>query len=276
MRISDTFLDCVIYLYRDPSSAGEGVSAGGSGFLINVQSEAHPEYGYPYAVTNRHVIQDARSRVIRFNTSVGGTEIMETQLEDWTCADADDLAVTRLPFDDQRKQYHIGSDVFMTKAELDNVKIGPGDEAFMVGRFIGHDGKQTNTPAIRFGNISMQPTLVKSESGAEHESFLVEMRSASGYSGSPVFAYINPAEAPFRRLNHEQIRRYGPWLLGVDWGHLNAWSEVSLKNTNERHPDGWAVNANTGMACVSPAWRLVKLLDREELRSERRRLDKKA
>jgi len=60
----------------------------------------------------------------------------------------------------------------------------------MVGRFIGHDGHQRNTPAVRFGNIAMMPDeKIKAADGTEQEGFLVELRSVPGCSGSAVYIY---------------------------------------------------------------------------------------
>jgi hypothetical protein len=36
-------------------------------------------------------------------------------------------------------------------------RIFPGDEVFLYGRLVTHDGQQRNKPVVRFGNISMFP-----------------------------------------------------------------------------------------------------------------------
>ena len=60
----------------------------------------------------------------------------------------------------------------------------------MVGRFVSHEGKQQNSPAVRFGNIAMmQKEKIIDERGVAQESFLVEIRSLPGYSGSAVLIY---------------------------------------------------------------------------------------
>jgi hypothetical protein len=76
---------------------------------------------------------------------------------------------------------------------LQGLGVGPGDEVFMVGRFVSREGKEKNTPAVRFGSLAMVPRESFGEeqvSSGEH--FLVNCRSIFGYSGSPVFVFIDP------------------------------------------------------------------------------------
>src|SRR5437870_9985694 len=57
-RIHEQFLDIAIYLYLNERAARTGLAAGGSGFLVWVESETYPELRHYYAVTNQHVIED--------------------------------------------------------------------------------------------------------------------------------------------------------------------------------------------------------------------------
>ena len=59
--------------------------------------------------------------------------------------------------------------------------------------FGGIDGGQKNTPSARFGNMSMMPEKpIRRADGILQESYLLEMRSINGYSGSPAFVHIPP------------------------------------------------------------------------------------
>jgi hypothetical protein len=117
---------------------------------------------------------------------------------------------------------------------------------------------------VRFGNLAMMPwEPIKNElSGIEQESFLVEARSLSGFSGSPVYVY-----------NHLSIDEDGTftleisdrcYLLGVDWCHLSG-TEPVRDQAGERLADGSFVRQNSGMMGVIPAWKLVELLNTEEV-----------
>src|SRR5271170_5484166 len=74
-----------------------------------------------------------------------------------------------------------------------DLEIGPGEDVFMVGRFIDHDGKDANIPSVRFGNISTLPQPIEQPSGStNNKSFILDLHSRTGYSGSPVFVYRTP------------------------------------------------------------------------------------
>jgi hypothetical protein len=152
--------------------------------------------------------------------------------------------------------------MFITADSMKEADIGPGDEVFMLGRFIKHDGKLTNTPSVRFGNLSMTAAPIEHPTLGTQESFAVEMRSLGGYSGSPVFVYPSPWN-----MNSGNVQLGGSrlFLLGVDWGHIVDHLEVREKivvteqaAATER-PVSY-VAANTGMNGVVPAWKLAKML----------------
>lgn len=277
-RISNTILDCTIYLYPSKGAAEEGEHAGGSGFLVGIRSKV--EGGYIYAVTNSHVIREGNSPVIRLNTIEGIRDVLQVEMHDWHHhPNGDDLAVCNIGglLSGRFKFKHIPVDLFVTGDIISQEDIGPGDEVFMVGRFISHEGKQRNIPTLRFGNISMMPLEpIKHPRGHLQESFLVETRSLSGYSGSPVFVHILPFS---KRPGVEGwSTEKGPWLLGVDWGHIRFYEKVLEKNGDEYGNDvpvqeGWRVQTNSGMTGVVPAWRLSELLNTEPLREARERAD---
>jgi hypothetical protein len=152
----------------------------------------------------------------------------------------------------------------------------------MVDRFIGHDGKQSNLPTARFGNISrMDGEPIEDKYGIRQDSFLVDIRSISGYSGSPVFVYINQTLArppPFIAPPSHPYRQglHGPWLMGVDWCHLKTFGPVlerdQLGEPQQSRPRRY-VELNSGIAGVIPAWKIQEVLDLPELARKRRELD---
>jgi hypothetical protein len=204
-------------------------------------------------------VESAQARTIRINTHNGTADSIETELSDWTISGTDDLAVLRLPLDHAKHKFSfVAEEQFLTEQDLDDYLIGPGDEAVLLGRFVNHEGSQRNTPSARFGNISMMPgEPVAHPDGYPQVSFLTEIHSIGGYSGSPVVTYIPPEELPYRRSPKRGCR---PWLLGVDWGHMDDWYKVRLPDRVTEHSGGLGVKHNTGMAYVVPAWRLRTLL----------------
>ena len=82
--INPTYLDCVIYIYKNKRDAKDGIAAGGSGFLVSIPFEINHDLSALYAVTNNHVINNCPETVaIRLNTRDGKTDIIETAPSDW-------------------------------------------------------------------------------------------------------------------------------------------------------------------------------------------------
>jgi hypothetical protein len=267
-RINDQLLESVIYIYPSEESAKNGQAIGGTGFLVGVPSEKYKENIFIYAITNSHVIEKAApTPVIRFNTQQGDTLIILSNLDDWSHhSSGDDLAIIPLRIDATKLKYrYISTNMFLTKQIIQKYDLGPGDDVFMIGRFIEVDGKQCNTPAARFGNISMMPSeKIKKENGYEQESFLIEMRSLSGFSGSPVFVHMSVhAQRPTDR-GIVISRESGPWLLGVDWGHIPIYERVKPKDKSTKDLKEYLIRLNSGQTAVVPAWKLYELLHQEE------------
>jgi len=257
---------------------------GGTGFLVGIRSPRMPFNAYIYAVTNAHLApqQDSGDSVYaRFNRFDGTFEIIELHEGKWhRHPDADDIAICELGLNLERvNQTYVSESMFLTEKLFIDNGIGPGDDVFMIGRFQTIEGKDQNTPTARFGNISqLFAREVKNSFGLNQLSFIVEMRSLSGYSGSPVFAYLMPF---YKRDAHPTTEQpnppavnllpngVGPWLIGVDWGHLNRFQEVLDQDRKTPEvPPRW-VKENSGMSMVVPIDRLTDLLQKEELRQHR-------
>ncbi|MCI0338547.1 MAG: serine protease [Acidobacteria bacterium] len=293
--IPKQFLDCSVYLYNSEQAAKDGESFGGSGFLVHILSE-HEGMVHLYAVTNKHVI-DQGFQVLRLNTAEGSTGTITSQRDSWRDhPDGYDVSVLPVEMEGERfRWFSVGIAKFITREIITDYQIGPGDDAFLIGRLVTPWGQQRNIPAVRFGNISMMADpneLVRGYSGMEQESFFVDCRSLSGFSGSPVFAlttrayfadehYPNDLMPEPHRPNEEGIGltitpvategTFGPWLLGIDWGHLPLWKSVYEKD--ETTPTDYKVEQNTGIACVLPAWHILDLLNERELVIQRKRND---
>ena len=184
----------------------------------------------------------------------------------WCIHGEHDLAVHALPVNLLTHQYSIALlslDMLVTRSQVLSSQIGPGDDLFYVGRFMDHAGKFKNMPSVRFGSISMlpddnEPIDVRTDKrNRQQVGFLVEARSRSGYSGSPVFMYYgkHSEEHGIVIMDVKNIR-----LLGVDWGHLPE--RVQLKD-----PDGYFdgakrfVEVHAGMMGVVPAWFLREFIE---------------
>ncbi len=123
-----------------------------------------------------------------------GTYIVHIPPDQWETAPPDDFAIAVLSLPPQVAPFELSLDTLaLTHEEAMTLNVGPGDEAYMVGRFITHGGRVTNNPIARFGSIPLMPNpdeLVRDGRGNDVEAYLIEMRSHAGFSGSAVFLLI--------------------------------------------------------------------------------------
>jgi hypothetical protein len=273
-RLPDQVLDSVIYLYQSAADAEAGEAVGGTGFLVGVPTTLGENLYFIYAVTVSHVINEGQSPVIRLNTKDGDKDVIDVSASDWVHhQDGDDLAVCGLELGTEKYQWAFAEPaMFLTPNIVAEHNIGPGDEVFMAGRFVTHEGRQRNTPTARFGNISMLPAepIAHPSRGIDQESFLVEMRSLAGFSGSPVF--VNVERNKPRGIRNGSVfhaTRNETWLLGIDWAHFPIYENVKERNRRDDVPEGWVVESNSGQMAVVPAWRSQDLLNQQELAEKR-------
>ncbi len=297
-RIADFIADSAIYLYGSERAAKGGQNAGGSGFLVNVPSV--PGMGHIYAVTNRHLVdgsQDGQFWTIRLTRKAGGIDCIVTQKDDWLLhEDGDDVAILRLGLKDGLKWWAVPTEMFLDKEGVEAYGIGYGDDVFLVGRLISQSGVEKNTPVARFGTIALgaDPDEPIQYREREQEAFLVECHSISGFSGSPVFVMTDRllvGERLQKVLGWEKKKspvkesppnpsgmtvtltsrdgRIGPYLLGIDFGHIPLRSPVYDK---KRKTD-FEVQTNTGIAGVVPVWKITELLMTPKLVEERAQED---
>jgi hypothetical protein len=278
--VPDEILDTIAYLYPSEEAAREGHRFGGSAFIVSIPSEVHPDLVFAYVVTNTHVIAGGAT-VLRVNGREGGVQIIHSTADFWIShPDGDDISVLSIRFEYETAKVRAipEKEYFLTKERLGHYMIGIGDETVMPGRFIGHGGKERNLPTARFGQISMLPLEpIRTGIGTLQEVFLVECRSLPGYSGSPVF--VSPL--PLSAIRHELGRSLPhAMLLGIDMGVLK--DERQVLNREELRKGrriaidkNWAVEANTGMSCVIPAWKIREVLYCDEVARMRKEMDGK-
>jgi len=230
--------------------------------------------GHHYGVTNYHVAKARGYSCIRVNT-LNGPDVFEFGPEDWIHDPGkDDIAV--IPLVTQQGGLivtWIGQNYLLHEKAVEEEAIGPGDDIFMVGRFVDLDNKETNKPALRFGNISTFPIKVEqSATGYPGLSYCIDMHSRTGYSGSPVFVYRTLGStlqwAAGRQINAASSLLC---LLGIHWGQFpeklkikreigRLSEEVSTEGESYEYIVGMS-----GMTLVIPAWRITELLNRDDL-----------
>jgi hypothetical protein len=265
-RVPDKFAHSVGFLYPTVADAENNTKRGGSCFMIGriVKDEPHPHGGnsyFIYAVTNFHVAWTAGAPVLRLNRRDGRKHIIKLVQGDWIPhPNGDDLAIAflsdrinNLDSVDRALDHltFVEESKILTEEAARRCALGPGDDVFMIGRFLNHQGTDDKIlPALRFGNISVMPEPIwNSVINADQLSFAVEMRSRTGFSGSLVATYRTPMNSVFT-VPAEQNTFL--WILGVNWGYITE------KGTGE----------NTWLNGVIPAWKILELLEVPALRDK--------
>jgi hypothetical protein len=168
----------------------------------------------------------------------------------------DDVAAVRLGFEHPYSVPQVSTQAFVTQDLIEEYGVRPGMESFMMGRLIGRDGRQQTNPTVRFGHLAMMPEDVIRKDGLKQESFLVDLTSLSGNSGSPVFIYEDSNHFP----GDTSSRFFGVRLLGINWGFYRRKERVLTGDeANPRETDYW-IDDNSGFACVIPCWKISELL----------------
>jgi hypothetical protein len=298
-RIDDKLLTSVFYLYPSVDAAEKNEKSGGTGFFVSVPSETKAHVSFIYGVSNAHVVQDPNdpAPIIRSSVSlrpganpsslrpgtsptpIGTRKITKRSPEEWRRHPdpAVDLVIVQLGVSIEHMEtmgglpslpYSIPSSLLLSHDVINAFDIGPGDDVYMVGRSIHHDGRALNQPTVRTGIISLMPDMIDvDEGGPPEEAFLIEMRSLGGYSGSPVL-WTLPAGATARRQSAPITMKAGPWLLGIDCIRYSLREPVY----DESDMKSGYVKTNSGLSMVIPAWKLQELLYLPEVINERESL----
>lgn len=257
-------------LYPTRELAEVGGAGGGTGAWVGIEAE-EPDAFYLYAVTCRHVQQDSLLYG-RVNVAGGGFVVLE--LDNWVQhPHGYDVVVcsVELPDEPTLDIGVISTENILTEELIAKLKIDAGDDVFMVGRFKGVNERLANVPTMRFGNIStMERIQIRTEEAGDQPSFLVEMRSLPGYSGSPVFVY------KYGGVKTEDNSKWwsqrfgfeGGWLLGIDYCHIKDTYKVDNDDIGKPEPH-LSVTGNSGMAGVIPADLILDILNCETFKRER-------
>ncbi|XSG81070.1 MAG: trypsin-like peptidase domain-containing protein [Methyloligella sp. ZOD6] len=298
--IPKNIIESVFYLYSTANDASEGLNPVGTGFVVEVQNE----FGLPrhhYAVTNWHVACQCGS-VIRLPSGTGDPSVIDLGPDQWEFIPGKyDIAVTPLNLTEQQEQAisSVSTGAFVRSPETNPFVVG--DDVFMLGLFVDHAGVSKNVPSARFGNISMLPDRaapVKQPTGFKGESYVVDMHSRTGYSGSPVFAYRTfagdlrgrswgyPFDIIIFNREHvgepEKTLQEGgricvtpPFnLLGIHWGQFPEQWKVERGNAkSNRVPVADYVQGMSGMSVVIPSWCILEVLDLPKLKNQRAAAD---
>jgi hypothetical protein len=281
-------LRTVFFLYPTEADAIAGTNSGGTGFLVAVPSKRWPtQVQHVHGITNYHVAvfnEEGRpSPVLRIARTNSPPQIVNLDPSNWffkpkSC----DLAVTPpLLFDRTGIAFLDMQSFFLNEAEEKQIEVGPADDVFMIGRFVDYDGIETNSPALRFGHISIMDAKIKQHTGFFGRSIVVDMHSRSGFSGSPVFVYRTLGSYFLESQPGSILTGAGHTLklLGMHWGQFpESWELKDKPQQSLRHQaalitEGKYVEGLSGMTCVIPASQIIDVFNAPDLVQMREQLE---
>ena len=283
-RIKPAMAKCVFFLFEH-RQVGPGFDGpNGSGFFVAKMSDTlHGPFIHYYAVSNKHVVNP--SSTVRVATLDGGVHFIERDVSEWVYSNTDDLAAIDLT--DDVNDDSLGIDVtavsealFVTRQSLPHYAC-LGDQTIMLGLFADHDGgSDINLPVARFGNLAAVPDdrvpvqLYKGDA-FNRPAFLNDMRSRTGFSGSPVWTWHNPYDdlsqdpGNERHLNSPFRPRSSLTLIGVHRGQFWEQARIVQDIATAPYSKDSAVNLPSSMTVIVPSWQISTLLNKPELAVQR-------
>ena len=274
-------LKAVFFLYPDQASAKAGVKAGGTGFIVGVPLKDFPDLMTTHAVTNYHVAVSNKDGpscpTVRINSRVGEPAIFDFDPSEWVFAPGGpDVAISPpLGLDQHLHDYMVFDPRgwFLTPQEEKDDEIGPGEDVFMIGRFVDYDGIDTNEPAARFGHISMMDARIEQSTGYRGRSIVLDMHSRSGFSGSPVIVYRTLGSHFLEHKPNSLLMGAGHYIKMLGMHYAQFPEEWELRQKSPKDPimqaavkaDSHYIQGLSGMTCVVPSADIGKILYSEEV-----------
>jgi hypothetical protein len=120
-----------------------------------------------------------------------------------------------------------------------------GDEIYILGLHVNEQNTGNNDPRARFGYLSGWNVRAQQGNGHEGNVLIGDVRSRSGFSGSPVFAFRPHESDPTASKQH---------LIGI---HSDQFPErIQVTGT----ADTFMANISSGMTIMVPSWKLRSFL----------------
>jgi hypothetical protein len=253
----------VIFLFTET-----GEKPIGTAFLIGYPSPRSPGMVVPMVVTAKHVIGDQQKIAGRYTGSQGKPAMVLYDLGDlrsrgdlWEHTDDGvDMLVFRTDVYKGTEMEAVPLEFIASKEDFLKDEIKATDPVVFPFLLAGFMGSSRNYPVMRNGSIALipdEPVPLRYPVGSrmiktEQEVILIDAASIHGASGSPVFL------GPGLRVRSYGVSPKGaPWLIGVMHGFY-------------KDP---VTKENSGIAIVFPSWRLLEILQREDVKDRVLRLE---
>ncbi len=279
--------ECVVFLGFEDNSPGKGgIDCVGTGFFVT-----YKEGGY--LVTAKHVakpLEDAPF-LLRINKTDGTSENYPVDKVKWYYHTDSNIDVAVIPcyIGQGRKNNRIYEVTYFAESGIvrdsyiDQGYVGIGDQCYTIGLFRFHSGKERNLPVVHTGNIALLPSEEKipvidwddpTEQSIRYiEAYLVQTPSLPGLSGSPVLVRLTidiPIEVP-----KDCILKEGEYIrTRLSTTHvklLGIWHGAWKRPPSELWGIGQNVTVPVGMGIVTPAEKIIEVLEMDELVEKRKK-----
>lgn len=286
MRVPDEILKCVVFIGKK-TPAGD-IHYGGTGFLVLLRVvEDGRTFYFNHLVTAKHVAEQISGDVFYLRMNGKNNEAATDVPLNWepnreviwyehpTDPIAADVAITPIQVQPVHDAMAIPDQMIVSDEKRKELGIGVGDEVFAVGLFSYLKGKSRSVPIVRVGNIAMFPNeqvRVETKAGktVKVDGFLIEARSISALSGSPVLARRTAEIHGLFKWGTNQTEPVGAtaatlYLIGLVCAH---W-DIKPSEIAEAEP---IKGVNVGLAVVIPAQKIIDILHGSELTAMRKKI----
>lgn len=260
------FFDCVVAIGQQ--DADTSISWIGTGFLfgkfIKTDSDNIKTYKV-YLVTNRHVLKERNSILVRFNAQEENPVkdyvaqlIDENGKESWTGHPNKNIDVAVLATDGNKLQedgakfrFFTSDDAVFTKKMLMEMETSEGDFIYVLGFPMGLVSDERQHILLRSGAISRIRDLFEGRS----TDYLIDAFVFPGNSGGPVI--IKPEFISI------QGTKYNPkaGLIGMIESYLSYGVEAQRSKMNT---EPTVFNDNTGLSRVVPTDYILETIEEDE------------
>jgi hypothetical protein len=238
-----------------------------TGFLVLAYQRRVPDVAFPHLVTTAHVLaamqrkrmpiycclnrRDGTAAVVPLGTKKWFVHPEEPQNTDvavlpfWV--DLDVLDHDYIPLFNRVERQPRASGMNL---------LNVGAEIFAISLYRAGAGAERNIPIVRIGNVASMPEdRVPTRHAGDLTAYLVELRSSTGLSGSPVFANP-PLERTTRNLDEAMWGEHV--FVGLMHGHLSAPDLGEESEGDQAAP--FTVGSHTGIGVVVPGWKIIETL----------------
>jgi hypothetical protein len=225
-----------------------------TGFLVGFSAGKTDEKDNPlykvFLVTNRHVFENKKIVLLRFNLFEGKSKIYELVLEEngkklWIAHPNEKIDIAAIPInvnllkEDKIQYAFFPEEVMAFKNTIFNEGISQGDSIFVLGFPMGIVGEEQNYVVARGGIIAR----LDEEIIEKNHCFLIDCMVYPGNSGSPVI--LKPELVSIEGT--KAVNR--AYLLGVVSGYIQ-YKDVAV--SEQTHETRIMFVENSGLATVIP------------------------